>query len=79
MKWFNRIYPTERQLNKASDTEALDFNLKPFKSNGTVSTKTDVKRDDFDFDLAIFHYLDGNAPPPRPATYLIHILTYSFC
>ena len=45
----NRIYPAERQLNKAnsSDTEApfLDLNL-PI-SNGTVSTKVYDKRDDF--------------------------------
>ena len=51
-------------MNKAKsfDTEApfLDFN--PSISNGTVSTKIYVKRDDFDFDFNIvnFPFLDGD-------------------
>ena len=60
----NRIYPAELQLNKAnsSDTEApfLDLNLSI--SNGTVSTKMYDKRDDFDFDIVNFPFLDGDVP-----------------
>ena len=60
----NRIYPAELQLNKASssDTEApfLDLNLSI--SNGTVSTKIYDKRDDFEFDVVNFPFLDGDVP-----------------
>ena len=60
----DRIYPAELQLNKAiaSDTEApfLDLNLSI--SNGTVSTKIYDKRDDFDFHIVNFPFLDGDVP-----------------
>ena len=53
----NRIYPPELQLNKAntSDTEApfLDLHL-------SVSSKIYDKRDDFDFDIVNFPFLDGD-------------------
>ena len=58
----NRIYPAKLPLNKANspDTEApfLDLNLST--SNGTVSTKIYDKRDEFDFDIVNFPFLDGN-------------------
>ena len=55
----------------SSDTEApfLDFNL--FISNGTVSTKIDDKRDDFDFDIVNFPFLDGDIP--RGISYGVYI------
>ena len=60
----NQIYPSELQLNKAytSDTEApfLDSHLSI--SNGFVSSKKFDKRDDFDFDIVNFPFLDGNVP-----------------
>ena len=60
----DRIYPTELHLNKAnfSNTEArfLDMNL--CISNGTSSTKVYDKRDDFDFDIINFRFLDGDVP-----------------
>ena len=69
----DRIYPTELQLNRAnsSDTEAplLDLNL--CISNGTVSTKIYDKRDDFDFDIVNFPFLDGDVP--RRTSYGIYI------
>ena len=59
-----RIYPTELQLNRAnsSDTEApfLGFNL--CLSNGIVSNKINDKRDDFDFDIVNFPFLNGDVP-----------------
>ena len=60
----NRIYPTELHLNKAnsSDTEAPFFYLNLSISNGTVSTKIYDKRDDFDFDIDNFSFLDGDVP-----------------
>ena len=69
----DRIYPTELQLNRAnsSDTEApfLDFNL--CISNGTVSTKIYDKRDDFDFDIVNFPFLDDDVP--RRTSYGVYI------
>ena len=60
----DRIYPAELQLNKANSsvTEApfLDLNLSI--SNGTVSTKIYDKREDFDFDIVNFPFLDGDVP-----------------
>ena len=56
----NLIYPAELQLNKANSSgiEApfLDLNLSI--SNGTVSTKIYDKRDDFDFNIFNFSFLD---------------------
>ena len=73
----DRIYPTELQLHRAksSDTEAHFLDLNLCISNGTVSIKIYDKRDDFDFDIVNFPFLDGDVPP----AYLIwgiHISTY---
>ena len=56
----NRIYPPELQLNKAntSDTEAPFLDLHLSISNGFVSSKIYDKRDDFDFDIVNFPFLD---------------------
>ena len=66
----DRIYPMELQLNRAnsSDTEAPFLDLYLYISNGTVSTKIYDKRDDFDFDLVNFPFLDG--VPHMGYTYL---------
>ena len=42
----------------------MDLNL--CISNGTVSTKIYDKRDDFDFDIVNFPFLDGDDHPPPP-------------
>ena len=69
----NRVFPAELQLNKAnsSDTESpfLDLNLSI--SNDTVSTKIYDKRDDFDFDIVNFPFLDGGVP--RRTSYGVYI------
>ena len=59
----NRIYPPELQLNKAnaSDTEAPFLDLHLSISNGFVSSKIHDKRDDFDFDIVNFPFLDGDS------------------
>ena len=58
----NQIYPPELQLNKAntSDTEAPFLDLHLSISNGFVSSKIYDKRDDFDFDIVNFPFLDGD-------------------
>ena len=58
----NRIYPSELQLNKAnvSDPEASFLDLHLSISDGFVKTKIYDKRDDFDFDIVNFPFLDGD-------------------
>ena len=69
----DRIYPTELQINRAnsSDTEAPFLDLNLCISNGTVSTQIYDKRDDFDFDIVNFNFLDGDVP--RPTSHGINI------
>ena len=69
----NRIYPSELQLNKAntSDTEAPFLDLHLSISNGFVSSKIYDKRDDFDFDIVNFPFLDGDVP--RSTSYVVYI------
>ena len=73
------IYPAELQLNKAnvSDTEAAFLDLNLSIHNDIVSTKIYVKRDDFDFDIINFPFLDGDVP--RSPSYGVHNSTYSIC
>ena len=65
----NQIYPPELQLNKANttDTEApfLDFHMDLFL------LRFMIKRDDFDFDLVNFPFLDSDVP--RRASYGVYI------
>ena len=57
-----QIYPSELQLNKASDTEDAFLDLHLSISNDIVSTKIYDKQDDFDFDIVNFPFLDGDVP-----------------
>ena len=72
----NRIYPPELQLNKAntSDIEAPFLDLHLSISNGFVSSKIYDERDDFDFEIENFPFLDGNS-----CSYEVYISTYSVC
>ena len=58
----NRIIPTEFQINKAnsSDTEASVLNLSLYMPAGTVSSNLYNKRNNFDFDIVYFPFLDGD-------------------
>ena len=58
-----QIYPSELQLIKAntSDTEAAFLDLHLSISN-VVSTKIYDKRNDFDFKIVNFPFLDGDVP-----------------
>ena len=61
----SQIHPSELQLNKAntSDTEAAFLDLHLSISNNIVSSKINDKRDDFDFEIVNFPFLDGDVPP----------------
>ena len=69
----NRKYPHDLLLNKAktSDTEAPFLDLHLSISNGLVSSKIYDKRDDFDFDIVNFPFLDCDFP--RPTSYGVYI------
>ena len=74
----NQFYPSELQLNKAntSDTEApfLDLSI----SNGFVSSKIYDKRDDFDFDIVNFPFLDGDVPcRPSKGVYISQLIRFA--
>ena len=60
----SQIYPSELKLNKTntSDTEAALLDLHLLISNDIVSTKIYIKRDDFDFEIVDFPFLDGHVP-----------------
>ena len=66
-----KIYPAELQLNKAntSDTEASFLDLHLFISNDIVSTKMYDKRDDFDFEIVHFPFLDASS----------HVADFVYC
>ena len=58
----SQIYPSELQRNKAytSDTKAALLDLHLSISNDIVSTKIYDKRDEFDFQIVNFPFLDGD-------------------
>ena len=60
----SQIYPSEPQLNKAntSDTEAAFLDIHLSISNDIVSTKIYDKRDEFDFEIVNFPFLNGDVP-----------------
>ena len=75
-----QIYPSELQLNKAnsSDTEApfLDLNLSI--TNGIVSSKIYDKRDDFNFEIVNFPFLDGDVPrSPSYGVYISQLIRFA--
>ena len=68
----NHIYPSELQLNKTnvSDTEASFSDLLLSISDGFVKTKMFDKRDDFDFDIVNFPFLDGDIFVRHPMVFI---------
>ena len=60
----NQVYPPEQQLTKAntSDTEAPFFGFTSFFFLWFCFLQIYDKRDDFDFDVVKFPFLDGDVP-----------------
>ena len=60
----SQIYPSELQLHKAntSDTKAAYLDLHLSISNDIISTRIYDKRDDFDFEIVNFPFLDDDVP-----------------
>ena len=69
----SQIVLPELQLNRAnsSDTEAAFLDLHLSIVDGFVSCKIYDKRDDFDFEVVNFPFLDGDVP--RAASYDVYI------
>ena len=76
-----QIYPTEHQLNKAnsSDTEAPFLDLHLSITNDIVPSKINDKRDDFNFEIVNFPFLDGDVPRSPSGLWCIYFSAYSFC
>ena len=76
----NQIFPPELQLNKANtlDTEAPFLYLHLSISNGFESSKIYDKRDDFDFDIVNFPFLDGDVPRrPSYGVYISQLIRFA--
>ena len=76
----NQIYPPELQLNKAntSDTDTPFLDLHLSFSNGFVLSKIYDKRDDFDFDIVNFPFLDGDVPRrPSNGVYISQVIRFA--
>ena len=74
-----QIYPTKLQLinAKSSDTKAPFWDLNLSITNGIVSSKIYDKRDDFNFEIVNFPFLDGDVP--RSSSYGVYFSAHSFC
>ena len=75
-----QMCPTELQLNKATsaDTEAAFLDLHLSISHGFVSSKIYNKRNDFDFDIVNFPFLDGDVPRGHSyRVYISHLILFA--
>ena len=75
-----QIYPPELQLNIAntSNTDAPFLYLHLSISNGFVSTEVYDKRDNFDFDIVNFPFLEGDVPhPPCYGVYISQLIKFA--
>ena len=76
----NQTYPHELQLNKAntSDTEAPILDLHLYIPNGFVSSIIYDKRNDFDFGIVNFPFLDGDVPRrPSYGVYISQLIRFA--
>ena len=73
----SQIYHSELQLNKSntSDIKAAFLDLHLSISNDIVSTKIYDKRDDFDFEIVYFPFLDGDVP--RSTYYVSQLIRFA--
>ena len=75
----SQIYSSELQLNEAntSVTKATFLDLHLSISNDIFPTKNYDKRDDFDFEIVIFPFLDHDVP--RSTSYGVYISQLILC
>ena len=75
-----QIYPTDLQLNKAnpSDTEAPFSDLNLSITIGIASSKIYDKRDDLNFEIVNFLFLDGDVPlSPSYGDYISQLIRFA--
>ena len=75
-----QIYPAELQLNKAnsSDSKAPFLDLYLSITNGIISSKINDKRDDFNFEIVNFPFLDGDVPrSPSYGVYISQLIRFA--
>ena len=72
--FISQIYPPELQLNKvnSSDTKAAFLDLHLSIVDGVFSCIIYDKRDDFDFEIVNFPFLDGDVPSAHPTVFIFH-------
>ena len=76
----SQIYPTELQANKAnsSDTEAPVLELNLSITNGIVSSTIYDKRNDFNFEIVNFLFIDGDVPhSPSYGVYISQLIRFA--
>ena len=76
----SQIYSTELHFNNAnlSDTEASFLDLDLSITNGIVSTKIYYKRDDSNFEIVNFPFLDGDVPrSPSFGEYISQLIRFA--
>ena len=64
INYISDIYPSELTLNKANqdDSHASFLDLDLYIINNSITSKIYDKRDDFNFDIVNFPFLDGDVP-----------------
>ena len=77
--WFTEYIPLNfNQIANASDTEAAFLDLNLSIHNDIVSTKIYDKRDDFNFDIVNFPFLDGDVPQrPSYGVYISQLIRFA--
>ena len=81
-KHINEIYPSELILKNTtttpSETSYLDTTLNIGEGNGTVRISNYDKREDFNFKIVNFPYLDSNIPwNPAYGVYISQLVRYA--
>ena len=81
-KHINKIYPSELMLGNAagapSETSYLGATLNIGEGNGTVRISVYDKREDFNFKIVNFPYLDSNIPRnPAYGVYISQLVRYA--
>ena len=82
-KHINEIYQSELILKNTtttpSETSYLDTTLNIGEGNGTVRISVYDKREDINFKIVNFPYLDSNIPRPESCVRRLHISTGEIC